>query len=157
MKYTEDNKETFDFKKFILSMLLFAFLGICISVFIVYKLFPYKLIDSNSLYGLVVIDSGFADFFHSIFPLPIENKVKFKKAESRVESKSDILADYYGTGYLPIKINPYGARVLEEHEIDYCHDCEIVMVNLYEMNMTLHEWYEFEMKDNSPFRQIDDE
>lgn len=157
MKNIQNTDLTFNLKKFILHIFLLSILGIFIGAFVIYEVFPHKLADSNRLYIRTVIDSGFADFFHSIFPIPVENKVRFKKAESKAKSKSDILADYYGTGYLPIKINPYGARVLAEYEIDYYDDDEVMMVNLYEENMTLHEWYEFEMKSNSQFRQIDDE
>lgn len=202
MKNTQDTEPIFNLKKFILHLVLLSILGISIGVVVVYKVFPYKLINSNQFYGSVIIDSGFADFFHSIFPIQIENKVKFRKVQdtcdlleeddelpflpikhigilskhkseyysklyerteieeymkmdNKAREKLVLLEDHYGTGYLPILMNPYGARILEEYELNHYHNGVVMMVNLYKMNMTLHEWYEFEMKSDSRFKQID--
>ncbi len=135
----------FNLKAYVWLLLLIALIGLFIGGVIVYKVFPYKVINEDRFYRLVILDSGFADFFHSIFPIPVENKVRFKKDNSERQDKLDAIADYYGTGYLPILITPRGARILEDHEIDHYDIDDIVMVNLYEENMTLHEWYEFEM------------
>ena len=147
MKNIQNTDSTFNFKKFILHLLLCSILGIIISVFIIYKVFPYKLINSNQFYELVIIDSGFADFFHSIFPIPVENKVKFKKVESIYDP-----LDTDELPFLPIKQR----GILTKHKSEYLYR-KMELVDLYIDEMTDDEWYEFEMKNNSPFRQIDDD
>jgi len=138
MKNTQDTDTTSNLKKFISWVILLSILGVLIGIFIVNKVFPYKLINSNQFYELVIIDSGFADFFHSIFPIPVENKVRFKK----VEDTHDPLEEDDELPFLPIK----HIGILSKHKSEY-----------YSRNIEYGGWYKSGIKDNSPFRQIDDD